>query len=117
VFQTVVEEERLAMTEQSSTHPTAGEQVVNALKLVANVTVLPGTSQLVEGKVQEGMMYGLAGVASKVLSPLLGPLWWVPWVGLGLDSFSKSSSGRHLWQLSPTKPQPPVSTGPSIIAS
>ena len=103
------------MTEQA--HPTTGEQVVNGLKLVADVGVLPGTSQLGEGKVGEGMLYGRAGVATKAVSPLLGPLWWIPWVGVGLDSFSRSASGKHLWQLqrksdAGVKPAPPVTVTP-----
>jgi hypothetical protein len=80
--------------------PTAGGQAINALKLVADVAILPGAGQLVEGKVGEGVVYGVAGVAAKLISPLLGPLFWVPWVAVGLDSFSKSTSGKHLWQLS-----------------
>jgi hypothetical protein len=79
--------------------PSAGEQVVNALKLVADVSILPGTSHLVEGKVNEGILYGLAGVATRiVLTPVLGPAVWIPQVLVGLDSYSKSASGRHLWE-------------------
>ena len=95
----------------ADTNPTAGEQVVNGLKLAANVAITPGASQLVEGKVGEGLTYGLVGVLTKLASPLLGPLWWVPWVGVGLDSFSKSTSGKHLWQLSPKTESHPA-TGP-----
>lgn len=103
------------MTDQPATRPAPSEQVVNGLKLVANVTVMPGTSQLVEGKVREGVVYGLAGAASKMLSPLLGPLWWVPWMGVALDSFSKSTSGKHLWQLAATKAEAPAPTDQSSI--
>jgi hypothetical protein len=92
----------------ASERPSAGEQVVNALKLVADVSVLPGTSQLVEGKVNEGILYGLAGIASKIiLTPVLGPAVWIPQVLIGLDSFSKSASGRHLWETALPKPQAP----------
>lgn len=84
------------MSDQSS----VGQQVTNALKLVANVAIIPGSGQLVEGKVAEGVMYGAAGLAGRLLlSPLLGPLFWVPWVAVGLDSFSKSVEGKHLWEL------------------
>jgi hypothetical protein len=95
------------MNAQSS-GPSAGDQAVNALKLVADVAIIPGSGQLVEGKVGEGAMFGLAGVAAKVLSPLLGPMGWILWVGVGLDSYSMSTSGRHLWQQ--PSPQAPVST-------
>lgn len=96
------------MTDQSPNGPGPGEQVVNAFKLLADVVVLPGSGQLVEGKVREGVMYGLAGLTAKVVSPvILGPLWWVTWVGVGLDSFSRSASGKHLWEL-PRHPASPT---------
>jgi hypothetical protein len=80
-------------------YPSAGEQVVNVLKLVADVSILPGTSHLVEGKIKEGILYGLTGLASRIiLTPVLGPAVWIPQVLVGLDSFSKSASGRHLWE-------------------
>ena len=96
----------------ASERPSAGEQVVNALKLVADVSFLPGTSQLVEGKVNEGILYGLAGFASRVvLTPILGPAVWIPQVLIGLDSFSKSASGKHLWETALPKPQAPIPSG------
>jgi hypothetical protein len=91
--------------------PSAGGQAMNALKLVANVAILPGAGQLLEGNVGEGVVYGAAGVAAKLISPLLGPLFWVPWVAVGLDSFSRSASGKHLWQLSQPS-APPSRSGP-----
>ena len=85
---------------ESSTSPSPSMQAVNAVKLVADVGVLPGIGQLAEGKVAEGALYGLGGVAAKlIVGPVLGPLGWVAWVALGLDSYSRSSSGRHLWEL------------------
>ena len=105
------------MADQSTAGPSAGEQVVNALKLVADVTFLPGTGQLVEGKVGEGVLYGLAGLAAKMISPILGPLWWVPWVGVGLDSFSKSAAGKHLWQIEPGRPSQPAASKEATIVS
>jgi hypothetical protein len=96
------------MSDQSTSNPAPGEQVVNAVKLVADVGVLPGLGQLAEGKVAEGALYGIGGLAAKtILAPMLGPLGLIAWVGLGLDSYSKSSSGRHLWELSsPIKKSP-----------
>ena len=88
---------------------TAGEQVTNVLKLVADLAIIPGSGQLVEGKIGEGVMYGLAGVAAKIISPLFGPLFWVPWVFVGLDSFSKSAAGKHLWE-----PAQPSAAPPSV---
>lgn len=105
------------MTDQSSTGPSAGEQVANALKLAADVAILPGSGQLVEGKIGEGVVYGVVGLATKIISPFLGPLFWIPWVAVGLDSFSKSTAGKHLWQLErPTSGAPSVSKEPSSVA-
>lgn len=72
---------------------TSGEQVLNAAKFLADTVVIPGASQIMEGKVGPGILYGAAGVAAKAL---LGP--WVM-LGVGLDSYSKSASGKHLWEL------------------
>jgi hypothetical protein len=91
-------------------HPSGSGQAINALKLVANVAILPGASQLVEGNIGEGVLYGAAGVAAKMISPLLGPLFWVPWVAVSLDSFSRSARGRHLWESS----EPPASPAQSV---
>ena len=91
-----------------SDQPSAGGQVVNALKLIADVAILPGSGQLVEGKVGEGAVYGAVGLAAKIISPILGPLFFLPWVMVGLDSYSKSTSGRHLWQLGPAPSAPPA---------
>lgn len=79
--------------QMSDNNPNAGEQVLNAVKFVANTSILPGSSQLIEGKVGAGLAYGVAGLAAKTV---FGP--WL-WVGIGLDSYSKSASGKHLWEL------------------
>ena len=98
--------------DRASERPPAGQQVVNALKLVADVTILPGTSHLVEGKVKEGIIYGLTGLASKIiLTPLLGPAVWIPQVLVGLDSFSTAASGRHLWETAVPTSEAPKSSG------
>jgi hypothetical protein len=80
--------------------PAPGSQAVNAVKLVANVAVLPGVGQLVEGKLVEGAMYGVGGLATKaLLAPVLGgPLGLLAWVALGLDSYARSTTGAHLWE-------------------
>jgi len=93
-------------------YPSAGEQAVNALKLVADISILPGTSHLVQGKVKEGILYGLVGVASKIiLTPVLGPAVWIPQILVGLDSYSKSSSGQHLWETAVPTSEAPKSSG------
>lgn len=73
--------------------PGAGEQVLNAVKFFADTAVLPGSSQLIEGNVGTGLLYGAAGLAARAV---FGP--WL-WLGVGLDSYAKSASGRHLWEL------------------
>lgn len=93
--------------------PPAAGQAMNALKLVANVAIIPGAGQFVEGNVGDGVKYGLAGVAAKLISPFLGPLCWVPWIVVGLDSFSMSASGSHLWQLKNAPPQPEAPVKPA----
>jgi len=79
------------MASNDTPHP--GEQILNAVKFVADTAVLPGSSQLLEGSVGTGLLYGAAGLAAKTI---FGP--WL-WLGVGLDSYSKSATGKHLWQL------------------
>lgn len=90
------------MAEQ--TGPAPGTQAVNAVKLVANVAVLPGIGQIVEGKIAEGAIYGVGGIATKaLLIPVLGgPLALMAWVALGLDSYARSTTGQHLWEQKPS---------------
>lgn len=73
--------------------PATGTQVLNAVKFLANTGVMPGTSQLVEGQVGTGVLYGLAAVLGRTL---LGPM---AFIAVGLDSYSKSAAGKHLWEL------------------
>jgi hypothetical protein len=76
----------------SNQAPSEGGQVLNAVKFLADTAVLPGSSQLIEGSVGAGLAYSVAGIAAKAIA---GP--WL-WVGVGLDSYSKSASGKHLWE-------------------
>jgi hypothetical protein len=81
------------MSSNDNDNPGAGEQVLNAAKFVADTAVLPGISQLIEGQVVSGVVYGAVGLAAKAV--------FGPWLllGVGLDSYSQSASGKHLWQL------------------
>lgn len=85
------------MADHSMTSPAPGAQVVNGVKLVADVAILPGIGQLAEGKIAEGALYGIGGLAAKAL---LGPVGWIGWLALGLDSYAKSATGNHLWEQS-----------------
>lgn len=81
------------MSSNDNDTPAAGEQVLNAAKFVADTVFLPGASQLIEGHVGTGMVYGALGLAAKAV--------FGPWLllGVGLDSYSQSTSGKHLWEL------------------
>ncbi|SRR6266851_3301994 len=77
---------------QAQGGPSPGGQVLNAVKFVADTAILPGASQLVEGAVLPGVLYGLVGWLSRAF---LGP---VGWIAIGLDSYSMSASQKHLWE-------------------
>ena len=82
----------------SQSTPSAGEQVTNGVKVLAELALLPGSSQIVEGKVGSGIVYGVAGFAARAI---FGPIGWIV---AGLDSYSVSTSGQHLWQLLSRRP-------------
>ena len=92
----------------SATIPvSAADQLVNGVKFIGDVAVLPGIGQIIEGSLGKGVLYGVTGVAAQAI---VGP--W-GWIATGLDSYSVSSSGKHLWELfgasraadSPTSPK------------
>jgi hypothetical protein len=88
------------VNQQAEKAPSAGQQLLNGAKLVTNLLVVPGVGQIMEGKVGSALIYGGAGVlARSVLGGILGP---VSWIAIGLDSYSVSSSGKHLWELTHT---------------
>ena len=83
----------MAATSKSSTPKpatTAGAMAMNGVKVVADIGVLPGASQLIEGNVKSGVLYAVGGLAA---GAILGP---IGWLAFGADSMSKSLSGRHL---------------------
>ena len=71
----------------------AADQLVNGVKFIGDVAVLPGIGQIIEGSLGKGVAYGLTGFAANAV---VGPLGWI---AAGLDSYSVSSSGKHLWEL------------------
>jgi len=94
----------------SATSPvTAADQMVNGVKFIGDIAVLPGIGQIIEGSLGKGVLYGVTGVAANAI---VGP--W-GWIAAGLDSYSVSASGKHLWELfgtsraadspSPAKPE------------
>lgn len=98
-------------------------EIVNAVKLVADL-VLPGTSLLLQGKIPQGGAHAILGVlACKVLGRVAGP---VGWVLLAANAYSKSTSGSYLHDYvvdlfsKPTKPgdthaeEPAVEEKPAV---
>jgi hypothetical protein len=71
---------------------TAGTMAINGVKLVADLGVLPGASQFVDGNVKSGVLYVVGGLAARAF---LGP---IGWLAFGADSASKSISGKHLYE-------------------
>ena len=89
------------MAYQQQTTPSPGGEVVNAVKLVADQVLLPGVSLMMQGNVVGGLIHGVVGIAGRTL---LGPMGWVL---TGLNSYSKSTSGKNLWELgADSGPQP-----------
>jgi hypothetical protein len=86
-----------------------GEQVFNGATLVAELMLAPGASQILKGNVGSGIIYAGGGYAARYLLPgILGP---VGWIVAALDSYSVSSSGRHIWEQA--APPPPPSEAPA----
>ncbi len=73
---------------------TPGTLLVNGVKVLGEVGIVPGTSLIVDGEVKSGIVHaagGLLGLA--VLGPVLGPL---AWLAVGADSYSRSVSGKSI---------------------
>lgn len=71
---------------------TAGAMALNGVKAVADLGVIPGAGQIIEGDVKSGFLYAVGGVAARWL---FGP---IGWLAFGADAASKSISGKHLHQ-------------------
>jgi hypothetical protein len=66
--------------------------LINGVKAVADIGVLPGASLLAEGDIKSGTLHVVAGVLAR---SLFGP---IGWVAVGADALSLSVTGRHLHQ-------------------
>jgi hypothetical protein len=73
------------------------DRTANAVKLVGEVLV-PGASQFIEGRVASGAAHLLlGGLAMAVLAPAAPLLAGLVGLGVRLDSYSSSVTGRGLW--------------------
>jgi hypothetical protein len=82
-------------TAPSATTPST--VLANTAKLVGEIVVVPGVSLAVDGDVKAGALHAAAAIAgAMILGPFLGT---AAWIASGLDSYSKSVTGRHLHQL------------------
>jgi len=99
---------------QEQSAPSAAGQALNVAKFIADTAILPGASQLVEGDVGTGVVYGVAGaLVSWLTRSFLGPLGWI---AVGVDSYSMSASQKHIWQhffsSESPKPNAAIDSGP-----
>jgi hypothetical protein len=84
--------EETKMDQTNTTTP--GSLLVNGVKVLGEVAVVPGASLIVDGEVKSGIVHaagGLLGLA--VLGPVLGPL---TWLAMGADSYSRSVAGKTI---------------------
>ena len=71
---------------------TPAETLTNGAKLIGDV-ILPGVSLAVEGDLKMGSAHAAAAlIAGATLGPMLAPL---VWAAAGLNSFSRSVTGRN----------------------
>ena len=68
-----------------------GKLISNGIRLFSDTVIAPGSSQLLEGKVGSGVARFAVGLAARAV---FGPLGWV---AVGLDSYSKTTSGHGLF--------------------
>ena len=68
----------------------ASETVQNAVKLVSEGVVLPGTSLLLDGDFKAGAGHAVVGLLARAV---FGPLGWF---FVAADSYSKSTTGKSL---------------------
>ena len=64
----------------------------NAVKLVSEVVVIPGTSEFLEGHIVSGTVHAALGVAARALLGVPGVLL------VAADSYSSSVTGKYLHQ-------------------
>ena len=71
-----------------------GTLLVNGVKALGEIAIVPGASLIVDGEVKSGVFHAAGGLlGAAILGPVLGPL---TWLAIGLDSYSRSVSGRTI---------------------
>jgi len=70
--------------------------VSNGMKLVGEF-ILPGASQMLEGKVGNGLLHSAAAYAAPLL--LGGPIGGLLALAVRLNSYSSSVTDRNLWDM------------------
>ena len=74
----------------STTEPTDASVFANGIKMVGEA-IVPGASLLMDGRLGNGAAHALVGLGARAL---LGPIGVVL---VAADSYSKSVSGKYLW--------------------
>ena len=96
-------EGKMDVNNATGAQTTPGTLLVNGVKVLGEVAIVPGASLIVDGEVKSGLFHaagGLLGVA--MLGPVFGPL---TWLALGMDSYSRSVSGKNIVDQFSTKPK------------
>lgn len=72
--------------------PIHNDPVQNGIRLLGETVVMPGASLILDGKIGEGAIHAVLGLAAKAL---LGP---PVWMLIAANSYSKCVSGRNLYE-------------------
>ena len=70
----------------------AGQVFTHGVKLAGDTLLAPGTSLLLEGRVIEGSLHVIVGVAARAL---LGP---IGWLAVAANSYASATTGKNLLQ-------------------
>lgn len=73
---------------------TSSQTVDNAIRILGEVALLPGTSRLIDGEVKDGSLHAAAGLLVRGL--VGGPIGVVGSLLVAANSYSRSTSGRNL---------------------
>lgn len=89
-----MEEKDMEGTNDTTGAQAPGKLLVNGVKVLGEVAIVPGASLIVDGQVKSGILHAVGGLLGlAVLGPVLGPL---TWLAVGADSYSRSVAGKNL---------------------